>query len=118
MLKMQPELSEAMKIQHFRSHLQKDGLQTFRNIHASNKRTVEDVLIITPRKYVRPKSQARAKYKWHKLTLHPHKKSLSDFVEEPIECAERGFGPLAKQMMDSLFYAKLPPHLKRSINPA
>ena len=32
------------------------------------------------------------------------------------ECTERAFGPLAQQMVDSFLYAKLSPHLKRSIN--
>ena len=31
MLKMQPEKTEAMKINHFHAHLRKDALQTFRN---------------------------------------------------------------------------------------
>ena len=35
--------------------------------------------------------------KWHNLTFDPSKKSLSDFPEEPIECAERAFGPLAQE---------------------
>ena len=43
-------------------------------------------------------------------------KTLSDFLKELKEGAERTFGPLAQQMIDSLVYAKLPPDLKRSIN--
>ena len=50
MLKMQPEMSEVMKINHFQSHLQNDALQNFRNINASNKRRLEDVLIMLRRK--------------------------------------------------------------------
>ena len=46
MLKMQPEMTEAMKIKHFQAHLRKEALQTFRNISASNKRTLDDVLIV------------------------------------------------------------------------
>ena len=34
MLKMQPEMTEAMKIYHFHAHLRKEALQTFRNISA------------------------------------------------------------------------------------
>ena len=40
-------------------------------------------------------------------------KSLLDFLEELNECAERAFGPLAQQMIDSWLYAKSPPYLKR-----
>ena len=68
------------------------------------------------RKYVKPESQATAKHKWHKLTFDPNTKSLSDFLEELNECAERAFGDNAQRMIDSLLYAKLPPHLKRSLN--
>ena len=116
MLKMQPEMTEAMKINHFHAHLRKDALQTFRNISAVNKKTLDDVLIVFRRKYVKPESQATAKHKWHKLTFDPNTKSLPDFLEELNECAERAFGDNAQLMIDSLLYAKLPPHLKRSLN--
>ena len=116
MLKMQPEMTEAMKINHFHAHLRKDALLTFRNISVVNKKTLDNVLIVFRRKYVKPESQATAKHKWHKLTFDPNTKSLPDFLEELNECAERAFGDNAQQMIDSLLYAKLPPHLKRSLN--
>ena len=116
MLKMQPEMTKAMKINHFHARLRKKALQTFRNISALNKKTLEDVLIVFRRKCVKPESQATAKHKWHKLTFDPNTKSLPDFLEELNECAERAFGDNAQHMVDSLLYAKLPPHLKRSLN--
>ena len=115
MLKMQPEMTEAMKINHFHAHLHKEALQTFRNISAINKKTLDDVLIVFRRTYVKPESQATAKHKWHKLTFNPNTKSLPVFLEELNECAERAFGDNAQHMIDSLLYAKLPPHLKRSL---
>ena len=116
MLKMQPDMTEAMKIIHFHAHLRKEALQTFRNICALNKKTLHDVLIVFRRKYVKPESQATAKHKWHKLTFDPSTKSLPDFLEELNECAERAFGDNAQHMIDSLLYANLPPQLKRSLN--
>ena len=116
MLKMQPEMTEAMKFNHFHAHLRKDALQTFRNISAVNKKTLDDVLIVFRRKFVKPESQATAKHKWHKFTFDANTKSLPDFLEELNECAERAFGDNAQHMIDSLLYAKLPPHLKRSLN--
>ena len=116
MLKMKPEMTEAMKINHFHAHLRKEALQTFRNISASNMRTLDDVRIVFRRNYVKPESQATAKHKWHKLTFTPNTKSLPDFLEELNECAERVFGDNAQHMIDSLLYAKLPSHLKRSLN--
>ena len=116
MLKTQPEMTKAMKINHFHAHLRKEALQTFRNISASNKKALDDVLIVFRRKNVTAEPHAPAKHKWHKLTLDPNTKSLSDFLEELNECAERAFGDNAQDMIDSLLYAKLPTHLKRSLS--
>ena len=38
MLKMQPEMREAMKTNYFHAHLRIEAHQTFRNISASNKK--------------------------------------------------------------------------------
>ena len=65
MIKMQPTMKEQMKINHFHSLLRKGALQTFRNINSINRQTLEDVLVIFRRKYVKPESQATAKHKWH-----------------------------------------------------
>ena len=45
-IKIQPEMSEQMKINHFHSLLIKNALQTFRNISTANRQTLEDVLVI------------------------------------------------------------------------
>ena len=107
-----------MKINHFHSLLRKGALQTFRNINSINRQTLEDVLIIFRRKYVKPESQATAKHKWHRLTFDPTTMKLPDFLEELNQGAEKAFGENAKNMIDSLLYAKLPPKLKRSVNMA
>ena len=96
MLQMQPEMTGAMKINHFHDHLRKEALQKLRNITASNKKTLDDVLIVFRRKYVEPESQATAKHKWCKLTFDPNTKWLSDFLEELNKCAERAFGDNAQ----------------------
>ena len=48
-LKMQPEMTEAIKVNHFHAHLRKEAL--IRNLTASNKKTLYDVLIVFRRKY-------------------------------------------------------------------
>ena len=63
MLNMQPELTEAMKIEameinHCHANLWKKALQTFRNISASNRKTLDDVLLVFGRKFVKPEPQA------------------------------------------------------------
>ena len=91
--------------------MHKNALQTFRNINTANRQTLEDVLAVFKRKYVKPESQATAKQKWHKLVFDPNTMKLPDFLEELNQGAERAFGENAQAMIDSLFYAKLP--LKR-----
>ena len=118
MMKMQPEMTETMKINHFHSLLRKNALQTFRNINSANRQTLEDVLAVFRRKYVKPESQATAKHKWHKLVFDPNTMKLPDFLEELNQGAEKAFGENAQAMIDSLLYAKLPPKLKRSVNMA
>ena len=116
MIKMQPAMTEQMKINHFHSLLRKGALQTFRNINSINRQTLEDVLVIFRRKYVKPESQATAKHKWHRLTFDPTTMKLPDFLEELNQGAEKAFGENAKSMIDSLLYAKLPPKLKLNLS--
>ena len=116
MIKMQPEMSEQMKINHFHSLLRNNALQTFRNISTANRQTLEDVPVIFRRKYVEPESQATAKHKWHRLVLDPNTMKLPDFLEELNQGAEKAFGDNAQKMIDSVLYAKLPPKLKKSID--
>ena len=116
MIKMQPDMTETMKINHFHSLLRKNALQTFRNINTANKQTLEDILAVFRRKYVKPESQATAKHKWHRLVFDPFTMKLPDFLEELNQGAEKAFGENAQAMIDSLLYAKLPPKLKRSVN--
>ena len=118
MIKMQPDMTETMKINHFHSLLRKNALQTFRNIYTANRQTLEDILAVFRRKYVKPESQATAKHKWHRLVFDPNIMKLPDFLEELNQRAEKAFGENAQAMIDSLLYAKLPPKLKRSVNMA
>ena len=118
MIKMQPDMTETMKINHFHSLLRKIALQTFRKINTANRQTLEDILAVFRRKYFKPESQATAKHKWHRLVFDPNTMKLPDFLEELNQGAEKAFGENAQAMIDSLLYAKLPPKLKRSVNMA
>ena len=61
---LQPEKTEAMKINHFHALLQKKALQTFKNknISAANRKTLDEVLRVFRRKYIKPDSQATTKH--------------------------------------------------------
>ena len=89
MIKMQPDMTETMKINHFHSLLRKNALQTFRNINTANRQTLEDILAVFRRKYVKPESQATAKHKWHRLVFDPNTMKLPDFLEELNQGAEK-----------------------------
>ena len=67
MIKMQPVMTEQMKINHFHSLQRKRALQTFRNMNSINSQTLEDVLVKFRRKYVKPESQATAKHEIARL---------------------------------------------------
>ena len=116
-IKMQPEMTEQLEINHFHS-LRKNALQTFRNINSTNRQTLKDVLVIFRRKYVKPESQATAKQKWHRLVFDPITMKLPDFLKVLNQGAEKAFGDHAQKMIDRLLYAKLPPKLNRSVNMA
>ena len=118
MVKMQPEMSEQMTINHFHSLLWKNALQTFRNISTVSRQTLEVVLVIFRRKYVKSESQTTAKHKWHRLVFDPNRMKLPDFLEELNRGAEKAFGDNAQKMIDSLPNAKLSSKLKRSVNMA
>ena len=118
MIKMQPEKSEHVKINHFLSLPRQNALQTFRNISTANRHTLEYVLVIFPRKYVNPELQAMAKHKWHRLVFDSNTTKLPDFLEELNQGAEKAFRDNAQKMIDNLLYAKLPLKLKRSVNMA
>ena len=117
-LRMQPNLTEEMKINHFHAHLRGLALKTFKNIQRSPTTTLEDILKVFRRKYVKPESSASAKHRFNRLFFDPENQKLPDFLEELQESAEKAFGDNAHQMIENLLYAKMPPHLKKSINQA
>ena len=117
-LRMQPNLTEEMKINHFHAHLRGLALKTFKNIQRTPNTTLEDILKVFRRKYVKPESSASAKHRFHRLSFQPENQKLPDFLEELQESADKAFGENAHQMIENLLYAKMPPHLKKSINQA
>ena len=117
-LRMQPNLTEDMKINHFHAHLRGLALKTFKNIQRTPNTTLEDILKVFRQKYVKPESSASAKYRFHRLSFDPENQKLQDFLEELQESAEKAFGDNAHQIIKNLLYAKIPPHLEKSINQA
>ena len=117
-LRMQPNLTEEMNIPHFHAHLPGLALKTFKNIQRLPTTTLEDILKVFRRKYVKPESSASAEHRFNRLFFDPENQKLPDFLEELQESAEKAFGDNAHQMIENLFYAKMPPYLKKSIKQA
>ena len=61
---------------------------------------------------------ATAKHKFQRLVFNPANQKLIDFLEELQKLAKDGFGVAAQAFIEQFIYAKMPPHLKKSINQA
>ena len=81
-LKMQPRLTEEVKINHFHAHLRGLALKTFKNIQRTPTTTLEDILVVFRRTYVKPESSASAKHRFNKLVFQPENQKLPDFLED------------------------------------
>ena len=110
-------MTKAITVNRFHSLLRKISLQTFRNILTANRQTLEDILAVCRRKYVKPESQASSKHKWNRLVFDPNTIKLPDFLEELNQGAENSFDQNAL-VIDTFLYAKSAPKLKRSVNMA
>ena len=61
---------------------------------------------------------ATARHKFQQLVFNPANQKLIDFLDELQKLAVDEFRVAAQAIIDQLIYAKLPPHLKKSINQA
>ena len=117
-LKIHNQLSEEHKINYFHSLMRGDALQTFKNITSPARENLEEILVIFRRKYVKPQSMATAKHKFQKLVFDPSKQKLVDFLDDLQRLAKDAFGDAAQAIIEQFIYAKMPPHLKKTINQA
>ena len=95
-----------------------DALQTFKNISSPNTEILGEILTVFRRKYVKPQSMATAKHKFQQLVFIPANQKLIDFVDEIQKLAKDAIGVAAQTIIEQFIYAKMPPHLKNSINQA
>ena len=116
--KIHNQLTEADKINYFHSLMRGDALQTFKNISSPNRENLTEILTVFRRKYVKPQSMATAKHKFQQLVFNPATQKLTDFLDELQKLAKDAFGVAAQAIIDQFIYAKMPPHLKKSINQA
>ena len=117
-LKIHNQLTEDDRINYFPSLKKGDALQTFKNTNGPTRENLEEVLAVFRRKYVKPQSMATAKHKFQKLVFNPANKKLVDILDELQKLAKDAFGIAAHAIIEQFRYAKMPPHLKKSINQA
>ena len=117
-LKIHNQLTEEDKINYFHSLMRGDALQTFKNITSPNREILGEILTVFRRKYVKLQSMATAKHKFQRLVFNLANQKLIDFLDELQKLAKDAFGVAAQAIIDQFIYAKMPPHLKNSINQA
>ena len=117
-LKIHNQLTEEDKIYYFHSLMRGDALQTFKNISSPNRENLSEILTVFRRKYVKTQSMATAKHKFQKLVFNPANQKVIDFLDELQKLAKDSFGVASQAIIDQFIYAKMPPHLKKSINQA
>ena len=117
-LKIHNQLTEEDKINYFHSLMRGDALQTFKNITSPNRENLLEILTVFRRKYVKHQSMATAKHKFQRLVFNPANQKLIDFLDELQKMAKDAFGVAAQAIIEQFIYAKMPPHLKKSINQA
>ena len=117
-LKTHNQLTEEDKLHFFHSLMRGDALQTFKNISSPNRGNLTEILTVFRRKYVKPQSMATAKHKFQQLVFNPANQKLIEFLDELQKLAKCAFGVDAQAIIEQFIYAKMPPHLKKSINQA
>ena len=114
-LKIHNQLTEDDRINYFHSLMKGDALQTFKNINGPTRENLGEILAVFRRKYVKPQSMATAKHKFQKLVFNPANQKLVDFLDELQKLAKDAFGIAAHAIIEQFIYAKMPPHLKKSL---
>ena len=93
-----------------------DALQTFKNFTSPKRVNSTEILTVYPTRYVKPQSMATAKHKFQRLVFNPANQKLIDFLDELQKLAKHAFGVAAREIIEQFVNAKMPPHLKKSIN--
>ena len=95
-----------------------DALQTFKNINGPSRENLGQIRAVFRRKYVKPQSMATTKHKFQKLGFNPENQNIVEFLDELQKLAKDALGIAAHAISEQFIYARMPPHLKRSMNQA
>ena len=117
-LKIHNQLTEEDRINYFHSLMREDASQTFKNIIGPIRGNLGEVLAVFRRKYVKPPSIETTKHKFQKFVFNLANKRLVDFLDELQRLAKDAFGIAAHAIIEQFIHAKMPTHLKKSMNQA
>ena len=95
-----------------------DALQTFKNISGPTRENLGENVAVFRRKYVKPQLMATAKHSFQKLVFNLANQKLVIYLDQLKKLAKDAFGFAAHAIIEQFIYAKMPPHLKKSINQA
>ena len=117
-LKTHNQLTEEDIINYFRSLMRGDALQTFKNITSPSRKILGEILTKFRRKYLKPQSMATTKHKFQRRAFNPANQKLFDFLDELQKLAKDAIGVAAQDIIEQFIYAKMTPHMTKSINQA
>ena len=117
-LKIHNQLTQEDKIHYFHSLMRGDALQLFKNITTPSRENLGEILFVFRRKYVKPQSMATAKHKFQRLVFNPANQKIIGFLDELQKLAKDAFRVATQPIIEQFTHAKMPPHLKKSINQA
>ena len=117
-LKIHNQLTEDDRINYFHSLMNGDALQTIKNNNGPTGENLGQILAIFRSKYLKPQSMATTKHKLQKLVINLANQKLVDFLDDLQKLAKDGFGIAAHAIIEQFLYAKMPPHMTKSINQA
>ena len=115
-LKIHKQLTQEDKINYLHSLIRGDALLTFKNITNPHRENLGEILTVFRRKHVKLQSMVTAIYKFQRLVFNPANQKFTDFLEELQKMAKDAFGVAAQAIIEQFIYAKMPPHVKKSIN--
>ena len=95
-----------------------DALETFKNITSPNRKKLGEILTVFCKNYVKPQSMAAAKHKCQRLVFNPANQKIFDIPNELQKLAKDASAVASRAIIEQFIYAKMHPHLKKSINQA
>ena len=87
-------------------------------LYRLSKTSLPPIERIWEKSWLKPQSMATTKHKFQLLVFNPANQKLIDFLDELQKLAKDAFRVAAQAIIEQFIYAKMPPHLKKSINQA